>query len=378
MSWSLIEQNLISPPILFFGLGLFAAWVKSDLEIPQPIAKFLSLYLLLAIGLKGGYKMSISAMDAQVIGTLGVAVLAAFITPVICFLVLRLRMTTANSAAIAATYGSISAVTFITAMNFLDGMDVSYGGHMVAAMALMESPAVVVGILLMAVFGGRKGNGGTGSHTGSSGLVPEPSSRGDSDSALDSPEVTRTYGGTSRGDAVRWGGFNLVKRKFQEVEWKVVVREALFSGAVLLLMGAMGVGYITGKEGWESVAPFADAPFYGVLCLFLLDMGIVAARRLRQLKGDVMFLLAFGLVAPPVLAGIGIGLAYLMNLPTGDALLLAVLVGSASYIAVPAAMRMSIPEANPSYYVTLALGITFPFNIVFGIPLYMAVIQSIW
>jgi hypothetical protein len=321
----LILQNLLAPPILFFFLGMSATWLGSDLSIPQPIARFLSLYLLFAIGLHGGAELATSGLGLRPILALATAVLLALAVPVWSFFVLRLKLDVANAAAVAATYGSISAVTFVTAGSFLDDQGIHWGGHMVAAMALMESPAIIVGVFLARSF--------------------------------------------SKASAQRRGSEPTGARE--------ILREAFLNGAVFLLLGSLFVGVVTGKRGWEAVKPLADLPFKGVLCLFLLDMGLVAAKRLRDLRASGRFLLAFALVAPPVHAAIGIFAAMLLGLDRGDALLLAVLSGSASYIAVPAAMRLSVPEANPSVYVSMALAVTFPFNIAIGIPLYLAVIDAL-
>lgn len=324
MNADLILQNFLAPPILFFFLGMAATWLGSDLSIPQPIARFLSLYLLFAIGFHGGVELAASGLGGRAIATLGAAVLLAFAVPFWSFLVLRRKLDVPNAAAVAATYGSISAVTFVTAGSFLDDLGVRWGGHMVAAMALMESPAIVVGVFLA--------------------------------------RSCAPPGERNRGE--RTGP-------------REILREAFLNGAVFLLLGSLLIGAATGTPGWAAVRPLAELPFKGILCLFLLDMGLVAARRLRDLRASGPFLVAFALVAPPAHAAIGIVAGLLLGLERGDALLLAVLAGSASYIAVPAAMRLSIPEANPSVYVSMALALTFPFNLAVGIPLYLAVIDAL-
>lgn len=329
MDPALILDNLLTPPILFFLLGMIATLVKSDLTIPEPIAKALSLYLLFSIGLLGGVKLAETGLTTPAVLSLGVAVLAASLVPIWSFFVLRWKLNVANAAAVAATYGSVSAVTFITAISFLDTLNIDYSGHMIAAMALMESPAIIVGIMLMRVFGESK--------------------------------VAKTN--------------NARKRRH---DWRELIRESLFNGAVLLLLGAMLIGIITGKDGWERVKPFSGDMFTGALCLFLLDMGLIAAQRLRSLQKSGAFLIGFAIVSAPIHAALGIAAAWAIGLGPGDALLLAVLCGSASYIAVPAAMRLAIPSANPSLYVPMALAITFPFNIALGIPLYLAVIKTVW
>ncbi len=325
MDFSLIVNNLIAAPILFFFLGMLATLVRSDLEIPQPVARFLSIYLLLAIGLHGGVELAHSGLTGHVLATLGTAVASAALVPVACFFVLRLKLDTANAAAIAATFGSISAVTFITACNFLTDQKVPFSGHMVAAMALMESPAIIVGVLLARMF-----------------------------ASGDDPEAGKAF------------------------DWKHLLREALLNGAVFLLLGSLVIGYFTAHKDWESLRPLVDQPFKGVLCLFLLDMGLVAARRLKPLRQSGAFLIGFAIISPFCQALLGIGLSKMLGLSPGDALLMAILCGSASYIAVPAAVRLAIPKANPSFYVPLALAVTFPFNIAVGIPLYFSLIQKVW
>lgn len=320
MDASLLLTNLLAPPILFFLLGVVASLVRADLEFPQPVTRALSLYLLFSIGLHGGCELAQAGIDRSVLAPLLGAVVASATIPLLVFLVLRRRLGADDAAAIAATYGSISAVTFITACSFLDASQVSWSGTMVAAMALMESPAILIGVVLA-----------------------RPSS-----------------GGALSGSFAR------------------LTREAFLNGPVFLLLGSLGVGLLAGEEGWAKVAPFAHEPFQGVLCLFLLDMGLLAARRLDTLRSCGAFVIAFALVAPFAQAAVGIGLAYGLDLELGDALLLTVLCASASYIAVPAAMRIVLPQANPSLYLPMALGLTFPLNVALGIPIYMTVLRFLW
>lgn len=322
MTPALVLDNLLSPPILFFALGVLAVLVRSDLEIPQPIAKFLSLYLLLAIGAHGGHALHASGITPGVLETLGASMVMAVLVPVAAFFVLRLRLPVHDAAAVAATYGSVSAVTFITAGAFLRTAGVEFGGHMVAAMALMESPAIVVGVLLMRTFGTPSGEG--------------------------------------------------------RAPLGHLVREAFVNGSVLLILGSLVIGYVSGDKGWAAISPFTDDIFKGMLSFFLLDMGLVAARRLRDVRAFGWWLPGFAVGAPLVNAAAAIGVAAALGFSQGDALMFAVLCASASYIAVPAAVRLAIPEANPSLYVSMALAITFPFNIVIGLPLYLGVIRLVW
>jgi len=322
MDTSLILDNLLTPPILFFLLGMAATLLRSDLEIPTQAARFLSLYLLFSIGLHGGHELAQSTLTTQVVLVLAAAVVTSLLIPLWTFAILRLKLPAHDAAAIAATYGSVSAVTFITATGFLHAQGVTFGGHMVAAMALMESPAIVIGVLLARRFDRQSPN--------------------------------------------------------EQLPLRSLGREAFLNGAVLLLMGSLLIGFLIGEDGWKSIKPVAHDPFKGVLCLFLLDMGLLAAKRLGDLRASGVMLIGFAVGAPVLHALLGIVIARVLCVSPGDALLLAVLVGSASYIAVPAAVRLAIPKANPSLYVPMSLGVTFPFNVIIGIPLYYAIIQAIW
>jgi len=326
MDTSLVLQNLLTPPVLFFFLGVIAVLVRSDLEIPAPLPKLFSLYLLLAIGFKGGLELQHSGISGPVLPTIAAAVLMSLAVPLYSFLVLRLKLDGFNAAAIAATYGSISAVTFITAESFLETQNLPHDGFMVAALALMESPAIIVGLLLVKLA-----------------------------STQQRPDNGR----------MRWGA---------------VLHEALLNGSVYLLVGSLLIGYLSAANSPQSVEkmlPFTDKLFYGSLSFFLLDMGIVAAQRLADLRRAGSFLIAFSVLMPLFNAVVGALIARGLGLEAGNALLFVVLCASASYIAVPAAMRMTVPEANPSYYISTALGLTFPFNIIVGIPLYMALVNKL-
>ncbi|MBD2455630.1 sodium-dependent bicarbonate transport family permease [Nostoc sp. FACHB-87] len=323
MNSSLILSNILNPPVLFFFLGMLAIFLQSDLEIPQPLPKLFSLYLLLAIGFKGGYEITESGINPEIAITLFAAILMASAVPVYSFFILKVKLDAYNAAAIAATYGSISAVTFITAQSFLKILNISSGGHMVAALALMESPAIIVGILLVRLF-----------------APPKENQKG-------------------------------------EFSWSEVLREAFLNGSVFLLIGSVIIGTLTGERGWDKLHPFTQEIFYGVLAFFLLDMGMVAARRIKDMRKTGSFLIAFSILMPVANAIFGIIIAKLIGMSAGNALLFAVLCASASYIAVPAAMRMTVPEANPSLYVSMALALTFPFNIIIGIPLYFNIIKAI-
>jgi hypothetical protein len=329
MQSSLVLQNLLSAPILFFFLGVLAVLLDSDLEIPSPLPKLFSLYLLLAIGFRGGVELVASGMGQLVLYTIGAAILMSLLVPLSSFLILRTRLDSYNAAAVAASYGSISAVTFITAQSFLNVLKVPYDGFMVAALALMESPAIVIGVV-MARLAGEKASG---------------AQEGEESSGL------------------RWGE---------------LLREAFLNGSIFLLIGSLVIGYLVATfspSGVEKMEPFTEKLFYGALCFFLLDMGLIAAQRLHDLRKAGPFLVGFAVLAPLLHSLVGLGLARLLGLNQGDSLLFMVLCASASYIAVPAAMRMTVPQANPSLYISTSLGVTFPFNVVVGIPIYMALVQ---
>jgi hypothetical protein len=321
---SLFLQNLFSPPLLFFVLGCIATLLKTDLEIPEPIGKLLSLYLLMAIGFKGGVALAANELGLEALTGLFLALLLSVTVPLYVFFILRRSMSPADAAATAATYGSISAVTFVACTSYLDAADIAWNGYLVAAMALMESPAIILGLLLF---------------------------------RLQQSDST------------------------EPLNFKPLLRESFLNSSVFLILGSLAVGWISGERGKAQLAPFVDELFVGVLCLFLLDMGIVAVRRLMDLNTsaakNLSRLFLFGISLPLLNAGLALTLVTLADLSLGDALLLTVLGASASYIAVPAAMRLALPEANPSLYLTMSLAVTFPFNLLIGIPLYHQILLRI-
>ncbi|MBU3609897.1 sodium-dependent bicarbonate transport family permease [Polynucleobacter wuianus] len=309
-------SNFLDPAILFFVFGAFAGAVKSNLEIPQPIARFLSLYLLMALGLKGGFALHKSGFTLEIVLALGLAMSLAIIIPLMGYLILRTKLNNYDAAAIAATYGSVSAVTFITTTQALDQYGIAFGGHMAAAMALMESPAIILAILLA---------------------------------------------NRARASA---------KNSKQPTSMSKILHESFTDGAQLLLLGSMLVGLVSGDAGQKIMAPFSIDLFKGMLAFFLLDMGLMAAKNFEELKGKPSITLFYAIGAPLVHASIALGFCKLLGLPLGDTILLMVLAASASYIAVPAVLRHALPEVNPALYMGMSLGITFPFNIILGIPLY--------
>lgn len=329
-------QNILDPAILFFLVGVIAGLMKSNLEIPPAISRFLSLYLLMALGLKGGFALAHSGMTTQIGTSLGIAIALAMLIPLMGYYCLKQFLSGFDAAAIAATYGSVSAVTFVTAVQYLENQHISYGGHMAAAMALMESPAIIMAVIFANTL------------------------RQQSESASGQPGSMAAISVTTPKS-----GLPIAQ----------ILHESFTDGAQLLLLGAMAVGLITGDSGKEAMQPFSGDLFKGMLSFFLLDMGLMAARNMPQVKGQSPLLLIYAVLGPVTHAGIALGLAWLFQLPMGDGILLMVLAASASYIAVPAVLRYAIPEANPSLYFGLSLGVTFPLNILIGIPTYAQVAE---
>lgn len=316
---ALAGANLLTPMILCFALGLFAAIARSELSIPEAAAKTMSIYLLFAIGFKGGVAVNDHGLDGNLLLAIAGGVVLSFGLPFVAFALLKLltRLSATDAAAVAAHYGSISIVTFVTATSVLQSSGITSEGYMVAVAAAMEAPAIISALWLV-------------SRSGRS----EPM------------------------DADLW-------------------REILLNGSIVLLVGSFLIGLATGAKGMERIDAFIVAPFQGVLCLFLLDMGLVAGRGLKAAKGVLSLgAVAFGIVMPFIGAATGLAMGLALGLSTGGVALMMVLAASASYIAVPAAMRVALPEANPSIYLTLSLGVTFPFNLTLGIPAYIAVAQA--
>ena len=320
---ALAGQNLLTPVILSFALGLFAALARSELTVPEAMAKAMSIYLLFAIGFKGGVAVADHGFDLDLISTLMAGIALSFALPFVAFGMLRVmtQMAALDAAAVAAHYGSISIVTFVTATSVLAGQGMESEGYMVAVAAAMEAPAIVAALWLVARFGGTSG--------------------------------------ARRMDARLW-------------------HEILLNGSIVLLVGSFLIGLATGKPGMARIESFIVSPFQGVLCLFLLDMGLVAGRGLRGIRGVIgPGAFAFAILMPLVGASFGAAAGLLLGLSPGGLVLLMTLCASASYIAVPAAMRVALPEANPAIYLTLSLGVTFPFNLIFGIPAYVAAARAL-
>lgn len=370
-------KNLTDPAVLFFFLGVVIGLIRSNLEIPAPVAKFLSLYLLMALGFKGGQALADAGLSGDGVKVVGAAIVLALVLPAIWFLFLRTRINAFDAAAIAATYGSVSAVTFVTASQFLASRGDEAGGHMTVALVLMESPAIIMAVLLATWVRSRM-------TTASATKVAEPVGVGVvadgattslaplavADSTAIVPEASHPAG--QRGPEETGHSHSGAPLSIKEV-----LREAFTDGAHLLLIGSMIIGAVTGEKGGEAMAPFVNGVFKGFLAFFLLEMGLLVARQLRQVRDVGPFLIAFGAIVPFVNAALALLIGWALGLTVGDLTLLAVLAASGSYIVVPAVIRYAIPEASPSRYFTLALGITFPINIAIGIPLYYAIASSL-
>jgi hypothetical protein len=317
---------LMDPAVLFFLLGLMAAAVRSNLEMPAQISKFISLYLLMSIGIKGGVALSVSGIQPEILTGLGIALLMAFLVPAYTYPLLRLRTDGYNAAAVAATYGSVSAVTFIAVGQFLDNQGVAHGGHMAVALVIMEVPAVIMAVLLAA--------------------------------------MTRSI------DEKRKGRDSASHNTHSEFSIKGILHESFTDGSIVLLMGSLFIGFLVGVDGYQTIKPFTGDLFKGLLGFFLLEMGMMVGRRFREMQVIDPFFLGFAFVIPVVNACFTLALSHRAGLSDGDAVMLATLAASASYIVVPAVVRAAIPEANPGIYFTMALALTFPFNVIIGIPLY--------
>lgn len=315
MDASLIISNFTNPTLLFFVLGAAAALLKSDLEIPPNSSKFISLYLLFSIGFKGGTELSQSGINEEVLVTLAIAIFLSLLVPIYSYYIVRRKLDVYNAGAIAATYGSVSAVTFVTACSFLADKNIHFGGHMVACMALMEAPAIIIGVILI-----------------------------------------RKYSKDN------------IKKSSQS--FGHIIREAFSNGSVLMILGSLVIGIVADEKQAEGIKPFTSDIFKGFLAVFLLDMGITATKRIKAFNKGGLFLTLFGIIIPVLNAFLSIFLSQSFGLSEGNSFLLAILASSASYIAVPAALRLAVPQADPGYYIPMALAITFPFNIVVGIPLY--------
>lgn len=324
-------ESLLSPMVLAFLLGLVAVWVRSDLKIPEQFYAAMTIYLLFGIGLKGGAKLDGVAL-ADFARPAGAALLLCAAIPLWSFFILRRlgRLGAVDAAAVAAHYGSVSVVTFGASLAFLDARGVAHEGFLPAVLALMEVPGILVALLLAR-------------SVGASAAAPVPA-----------------------------GAHAFVSPTLRTAEWRQLLHELFASKGILLLVGGLAIGLLSGKKGYEQVGPFFDAPFRGVLALFLLELGLAAGRRLGDLRQAGAFLAGFAVIMPVLHGLLGIWLGRQVGLSVGGATVLGTLAASASYIAAPAAVRVALPQANPALYLTTSLAVTFPFNVVVGIPTYFA------
>ncbi len=318
----MIVETLTSPVILFFVLGFLAAMARSDLSIPEAFGKAMSIYLMAAIGIKGGVEVAKSGFTADLAAAAMLGLTLSFLIPFLAFwlLVSIGKLSRINAGAVAAHYGSVSVVTFVTAKEILTGQGLAPAGYMVAVLALMETPAIISGLYLA-----RRGE------------TKQPND----------------HNGNS------------------------MLHEVFTNGSVVLLVGAFVIGLVAGEDGFAPVKPLFDTGFRGVLCLFLLDMGLVAARRLVQSRAISVRLAILAIGLPLINGTIGVIGGTLIGLDVASTAALGVLAASASYIAVPAAMRMALPEADPGIYLSMSLGITFPFNVIFGITIFATLAQAL-
>lgn len=319
MDFQILLSNLTNPTLLFFVLGMIAVAVKSDLEIPSTTSKFISLYLLFAIGFKGGQELAHSGFSSEIGYSLLFALAISSLIPVYTFFILKRKLSISDSGAVAASYGSVSAVTFVAAVSFLEAQRMTYDGHMVALMALMESPAIIAGVILMSRY--EKGSG-------------------------------------------------------HQVNLTSVVRHAFTNGSVLLIIGSLIIGIIADTKQAEGIKPFTTDIFKGFLAIFLLEMGMVTARRYKAFQQYGGFVSLFAVLIPAINGSLVAWLSAIVTDDPGNRFVFATLAASASYIAVPAAMKLAAPKADPGLYIPMALGVTFPFNITIGMPLYMLVVMN--
>ncbi len=320
MNFQILLSNLTNPTLLFFVLGIVATVVKSDLEIPSSSSKFISLYLLFAIGFKGGQELAHSAFTTEIAVSILFGLVVAAVIPLYTFFILKQKVSISNAGAIAATYGSVSAVTFVSAVSFLEIQHINFGGHMVAVMAFMESPAIIVGVILMKQY----------------------------DKEMASKESMQS-----------------------------IIKHSFTNGSVLLILGSLVIGIFADTKQAEGIKPFTTDIFKGFLALFLLEMGMVTSKRFAAFRQYGLFLSLFAIIVPIINGCIVAVLSTLVTHDVGNRFIFAILAASASYIAVPAAMKLAAPKADPGLFIPMALGVTFPFNITVGMPLYFAIIQAV-
>ena len=320
MNFNLLLENLTNPALLYFILGIVAVYLKSDLEIPQNSSKFISLYLLFAIGFKGGQELSHETITSEILWCILFGISIAIIIPLYTFFILKRKLNVYDAGAIAAAYGSISAVTFVTAVSYLESQQISIHGYMVAIMALMESPAIIIGLVLISIFNKEKSN------------------------------------------------------KINKAE---ILRHSFTNGSVLLILGSLVIGFLTSAKQAQGIEPFTNDLFKGFLAIFLLDMGITSGKKLKSFFAHGWFPFAFALLIPLINGSFFAWFSGFVTTDVSNRFVFAVLGASASYIAVPAAMKITVPKANPGLFLPMALAITFPINITVGMPLYFFIVQSL-
>lgn len=318
MNLDLLISNITNPAFMFFLLGIIAVKIKSDLEIPANSSKFISLYLLFAIGFKGGQELSNETMTSEILFTMLFGVGLSVLIPVYTFFILRRKLSVYDAVAIAAAYGSVSAVTFVTGVSYLESQKMELHGHMVAVMALMESPAIISALVLFSIY---------------------------------------------------------AQDESKEINRKSLILHSFTNGSVLLIVGSLVIGYFANAKQAEGIKPFTTDIFKGFLAIFLLDMGISSGRKLSSFSSHGLFPLLFAIIVPLVNGSVVALLSGFVTTDVANRFIFAVLAASASYIAVPAAMKLAVPKANPGLYLPMALAVTFPLNITLGMPLYLSLIK---
>lgn len=320
MDFNLLLENLTNPALLFFVLGIIAVYLKSDLKIPDNSSKFISLYLLFAIGFKGGQELSHETFTSEIGWSMLFGICISLLIPLYTFFILKRKLNVFDAGAIAAAYGSVSAVTFVTAVSYLESQQLILHGHMVAIMALMESPAIIIGLVLISIY---------------------------------NKEETTT-----------------------KIKLPSVIKHSLTNGSVLLILGSLIIGFIANAKQAEGIKPFTNDLFKGFLAIFLLDMGITSGRKLKAFFSFGLFPFLFAVIIPLVNGCVFAFLSSFVTTDIANRFIFAVLAASASYIAVPAAMKITVPKSNPGLYLPMALAVTFPINITLGMPLYFLIVQS--
>lgn len=318
MNFNLLIDNLTNPALLFFVLGIIAVYLKSDLEIPSNSSKFISLYLLFAIGFKGGQELSHEAFTMEIGWSMLFGVFISLMIPIYTFFILKRKLTVFDAGAIAAAYGSVSAVTFVTAVSYLESQQLFLHGHMVAIMALMESPAIIIGLVLISIFN---------------------------------------------------------KDEDEKIRKRTAIKHSFTNGSVLLILGSLIIGFLANAKQAEGIKPFTNDLFKGFLAIFLLDMGITSGKKLRAFFSFGWFPIIFAIIIPLINGCVIASISSFITHDIANRFMFAILAASASYIAVPAAMKISVPKSNPGLFLPMALAVTFPINITIGMPIYFLIVQ---